>query len=148
MSFLIDTDICSAHLRSTPSVSNRFLQYIGRLHISVLTLGELLSWTLRRNSPPKYQQALVAMLSDVVVLEVTADIAWRFGEVRAELLDHGRPVAATDLMIAATALVHDFSVVTHNYCTFLEDSRPRARRLAGSVTTIRLSTRPAAPPRL
>ena len=66
MSFLIDTDICSAHLRSTPSVSNRFLQYIGRLHVSVLTLGELLSWTLRKNSPPRYQQALVTMLSDVV----------------------------------------------------------------------------------
>ena len=64
----------------------------GRLHISVLTLGELLSWTLRRNSPPKYQQALVAMLSDVVVLEVTADIAWRFGEVRAELLDPRTPL--------------------------------------------------------
>jgi tRNA(fMet)-specific endonuclease VapC len=118
MSFLIDTDICSAHLRSTSSVSNRFLQYIGRLHISVLTLGELLSWTLRKNSPPKYQQALVAMLSDVVVLEITPDIAWKFGEVRAALLDQGRPVAAADLMIAATALVHGFRVVTHNTSHF------------------------------
>lgn len=41
MSFLIDSDICSAHLRGTSGLANRFLQYTGRLHISVLTLGEL-----------------------------------------------------------------------------------------------------------
>jgi tRNA(fMet)-specific endonuclease VapC len=36
------------------------------------------------------------------------------GEVRAKLLDQGQPVAAVDLMIAATALVRGFTVVTHN----------------------------------
>lgn len=83
MSFLIDTDTCLAHLLSTSSkVTSRFLQYTGRLHISVLTLGELLSWTLRRNSPPKYHQGLLTLLSDVIVLEVTSDVAWKFGEVR------------------------------------------------------------------
>jgi len=115
MSFLLDTDICSAHLRSTSSqVANRFLQFTGRLHISVLTLGELLSWTLRKKSPPKYHQGLLTLLSDVALLEVTPEVAWKFGEVRAELLDQGKPVAAMDLMIGATALIHGFTVVTHN----------------------------------
>ncbi len=114
MSFLIDSDICSAHLRGTSGLANRFLQYTGRLHISVLTLGELLSWTLRKNAPPKYHQGLLELLSDVDVLAVTSDIAWKFGELRAELLDQGRPVAAMDLMIAATAMVNDLTVITHN----------------------------------
>jgi predicted nucleic acid-binding protein len=30
------------------------------------------------------------------------------------LLDQGRPTMSTDLFIAATALVHDLTLVTHN----------------------------------
>jgi predicted nucleic acid-binding protein len=41
MSFLIDTETCSAHLKQKGIVSNRFLQYTGGLHISTITLGEL-----------------------------------------------------------------------------------------------------------
>lgn len=44
MRFLIDTDICSAHLKHKRSVSNRFLQYTGdyafrRLHSANCTHG-------------------------------------------------------------------------------------------------------------
>jgi len=73
-----------------------------------------LSWTLRSNSPPKYHQGLLTMLSDVSVLDVDQTIAWKFGEVRAQLLDQGQPIASIDLFIAATALVRGMTVVTHN----------------------------------
>jgi len=114
MPFLIDTDVCSAHLRNLGSVSNRFLQYTGQVHISVLTLGELLSWTLRSKSPPKYHQALLRLLTDLTVLDVDQAVANKFGEVRAQLLDQGQPVASVDVMIGATALIHGLTMVTHN----------------------------------
>ena len=44
MSFLLDTDTCSAHLKNVAIVISRFLQYTGRLHMSVITLGELYAW--------------------------------------------------------------------------------------------------------
>jgi tRNA(fMet)-specific endonuclease VapC len=116
--FLIDTDICSAHLRNVATVTRRFQQHSGELHISVVTLGELLSWTLRSKSPPKYHQGLLSLLSDVIVLDVDQTTAWKFGEVRAQLLDLGQPIAAADLLIATTALVHGFKVVTHNTLHF------------------------------
>jgi len=47
MSFLLDTDICSAHLKQKGAVSNRLLQYTGGLHISTITLGELYVWAMR-----------------------------------------------------------------------------------------------------
>ncbi len=112
--FLIDTDVCSAHLRNVGRVSSKFVQHSGLLHISALTLGELLSWTLRSNSPSKYHQGLLELLSDMTVLDVNQAAAWKFGHVRAGLLDRGRPIASVDLMIAATALVHGLTVVTHN----------------------------------
>jgi predicted nucleic acid-binding protein len=57
---------------------------------------------------------LLAFLNDVQVLDVTPPVAHKFGEVRAALLDAGRPVAPLDLLIASTALVDNLTVVTHN----------------------------------
>ncbi len=54
------------------------------------------------------------MLSDVKILEVTIDVAEKFGQLQASLLDAGKPAPAMDLLIAATALVHDLTLVTHN----------------------------------
>lgn len=114
MPYLIDTDICSAHLRNVQGVTSRFLQHSGQLSISVLTFGELLSWTLRSKSPAKYQQALLNLIADVNLLDVDRTVAQRFGEIRARLLDQGTTIASIDLMIAATALEHGLTVVTHN----------------------------------
>ncbi|MGA2796377.1 MAG: type II toxin-antitoxin system VapC family toxin, partial [Thermoguttaceae bacterium] len=85
MSFLIDTDICSAYLKSGGQIASRFIQHSGQLHLSVITLGELYTWALRKNAPPKYLESLMAFLSDVTVLDVTQDVAQAFGTIRAQL---------------------------------------------------------------
>ncbi len=54
------------------------------------------------------------MSAEFVLLPVDADVAERFGEVGAALLDRGQAVATPDLLIAATALVHDLTLVTGN----------------------------------
>jgi tRNA(fMet)-specific endonuclease VapC len=112
--YLIDTDICSAHLRGDQSVTRKFMSHLGELHISVVTLGELLSWTLRANCPHRYHASLQQFLGDVNVVDVDEQVAQRFGEIRAHLFDHGTPVASIDVLIGATALIHDLTMVTHN----------------------------------
>ena len=114
MSFLLDTDICSAYLKGNRAVGNRFLQYTGGLQMSAITLGELYTWALRAKAPPTRLQALTDMLNDVVVVDITPDIARKFGELRAELFDRGLPPPDMDLLHASTALVHDLTLVTHN----------------------------------
>lgn len=118
MSFLIDTDTCSAHLRRNHAVFQRFLQHGGQLHVSAITAGELFTWALRAGSSPKRLQSLLDLLTDVAVLDTTLDIARKLGELRAALLDQGRPTADLDLVIAATALVHGLTLVTHNVSDF------------------------------
>src|SRR5947209_2368025 len=56
MSFLVDTDNCSAYVKGVRAVVNRFSQYGGRLYITVVTLGELLTWALRAQAPPGRRQ--------------------------------------------------------------------------------------------
>lgn len=114
MSFLLDTDICSAYLKVNHAVANRFVQYGGRLHISTLTLGELYSWALRAASPPRRWSQVTGLLSLTQVLEIDVDVARRFGETDADLLDRGLPTPDIDLFNGATALLHGLTMVTHN----------------------------------
>jgi tRNA(fMet)-specific endonuclease VapC len=75
MSFLIDTDICSAQLKRNSLVTARFVQYQGRVHLSVLTLAELYVWALRAKAAPRRLKDLHALLGDVIVLDATSDVA-------------------------------------------------------------------------
>ena len=103
-----------AALGKSTKLTHRFLQHLGRLHISTITLAELYTWALRKNAPPKRLQSLKDLLDDVIVLDITPDVSRKFGELQAVLLDAGRPAPEMDLLIAVTALVHDLTLVTHN----------------------------------
>jgi predicted nucleic acid-binding protein len=119
MSFLVDTDICSAYMKGDHRVWQRFMQYRGRLHVSAITVGELFTWALRAKAPPKRLQTLLDLLNDVIALDVTTDVGRRFGELRAALLDAGQTTPEMDLFIAATALVDNLILVTHNVQDFI-----------------------------
>jgi tRNA(fMet)-specific endonuclease VapC len=119
MSFVVDTDTCSAYLKGNRPVNNRFFQSTGGLYISTVTLAELYAWTFRAASPPQRSRSLIALLRDVTTLDVTQDVAQKFGQARATLLDQGSPPPGLDLLIAATALVHNFTLVTHNTRDFI-----------------------------
>lgn len=118
MSFLVDTDIISAHLRGTGQVTNRFLQHTGRLHVSAVTLAELKTWIYRHNTPTRYVQAFHLLLGEFQLLPVDEPVTEAFGRIGADLFDRGTPLATPDLLIASTAIVHGLSVVSHNLRDF------------------------------
>ncbi len=114
MSFLLDTDTCSAYMKQNGLVTSRFVQYGGRLHISTVTLGELFTWALRAKASPRRLQSLQGLLEEVMVLPVEETVAHRFGEVRAWQLDRGLATPDLDLLNASVALAHGLTLATHN----------------------------------
>jgi tRNA(fMet)-specific endonuclease VapC len=118
MSFPLDTDTCSAHLKGHAKVIQRCLQYAGRLYISAIGLGELHTWALRAKAPPKRLLNLLDFLKGIDVLDVTPAVAERFGKIRAGLMDRGLPTPDLDLLHAATALHHGLDLVNHNVADF------------------------------
>ena len=118
MSFLLDTDICSAHLKTPGLLSGRFLQYMGRLHVSVVTMGELYDWALRAHASPKRLLGINDLLNDVAVLDADLVIARKYGELQAGFRDIGQPAPELDLIIGSTALIHGLTLVTHNVRDF------------------------------
>jgi tRNA(fMet)-specific endonuclease VapC len=118
MSFLVDTDICSAHLRGHREVTGRFLQYGGRLCISVVTIAELTHWMCRRNTPARFHAVYSEMMAELRIVDLDRSIAEVCGELLAQLSATGNPPGTPDMLIAATALAHDLTLVTHNLRDF------------------------------
>jgi tRNA(fMet)-specific endonuclease VapC len=118
MRFLLDTNVLSAYLRGDGRVFNLFVQHGGGLCTSAVCAGELYSWVYRARTNPGHLTALQNLLSDMQILAVDHEVARTFGQVRATVLDQGRPTPAADLLIACTALTHDLTLVTHNIRDF------------------------------
>lgn len=119
MSFLVDTNIASAFLRGHRGVTTQFGLHAGALYTSSICVGELYSWVLRDRDRTSRLLTTRELLEYIEELPVDHAVAERFGYVRAWLLDQGRPVPATDLFIACTALHHGLTLVTANTKDFV-----------------------------
>lgn len=118
MRFLLDTNICSSYLKGEQTVWNRFVQHSGGLATSVVCAGELWTWVKRGKASTKSQQAVADFYTLIEIIDVDLEIALSFGELRATMMDQGTPMPDMDCLIAATALVHDLTLVTHNTMDF------------------------------
>ena len=115
MTYLLDTNICSAYLKRPGLLAPRFIQHTGRLSISTIVLAELYTWAFRRSDPiPLLNSITQEILIAVEVIDFDTRCARMFGELRATMMSAGAGVHPTDLMIAAVARVHDLTLVTHN----------------------------------
>jgi len=119
MSYLLDTDTCSNHLKRPRGLTHHFIQHAGRLHLSTIVLGELYAWAHQRADPAPLLRSLAGdLIPDVIVLDFDSNCAEAFGRTRGPLLRRGITVSRLDLMIASVALVHDLILVTHNTAHF------------------------------
>ncbi len=101
MSYLLDTDILSAHLRRPAGLTHRFVQHSGRLFTSGVCLGELYVWAYRLQNPTKRLDATQQLLHyEVSVIDFDIYCAEQFGQSRAKLRRQGIEVSTVDLMIA------------------------------------------------
>lgn len=119
MSFLLDTDTCSAHIRRPASLAHRFMQHSGRLHISSISLAELYAWANRTGGSERIAAGIREFVTDVPILAFEETCAERFGVLRPRLLSQGIIVPPMDLLIATTALAYDLTLVTHNVADFV-----------------------------
>lgn len=114
MSYLLDTNICSHHMKRPAGLMHRFMQHSGGLYITTVVLAELYAWAYHRQSQTILQALANDLLPDVTVLDFDSACAEQFGRIRGAQLQQGIQVATADLMIAAAALVHNLTLVTHN----------------------------------
>lgn len=114
MSFLLDTNICSAHLKDDRVLFHRFVQHAGNLCVSHLILAELYSWAYGAQNPAKRLNRIGRLLPDLKISPFDERAAEEFGRLSASLRRKGVTVGGFDVLIAATAKVEGHVLVTHN----------------------------------
>lgn len=127
MSFLLDTDVVSELLKPRPDAG--LVEWLAgtdedHMFLSVVTLAEL-RYGIARLPTGRRRQRLEEWLHDELqprferrILAVDDNIALAWGDVTAECAAAGRPIEAMDALIAATARVFEFHVVTRNINDF------------------------------
>lgn len=82
--------------------------------VSVVTIGEVHQGAYNSSNPEARIQRFDQFLMRYATVDVSRDVMARFAEVRAGLGRQGMLVADLDLIIAATALHYDLTLLTFN----------------------------------
>ena len=114
-SFLVDTDWVIDHFNGVEAVTRRLQALRAQgLALSIISVAELWEGVHFSKEPARSQAMLTQFLSGVVILGIDEEICRRFGLLRGSLRSARKLVGDFDLLVAASALRHDLTLLTNN----------------------------------
>jgi tRNA(fMet)-specific endonuclease VapC len=115
MRYLVDTDWLIDALVGLPeAVATLECLASSGLGISIISVGEVYEGAYRTADPTARLARCRAFLSPFPVLPLTDPIMERFAKTLAALRQQGDLIPDLDLLIAATAMEHDLTLLTRN----------------------------------
>ncbi len=115
MSYLVDSDILMSALNGRMAAAGLLRRHQRNgLSISYISVGEIFDGVLGSADPARELQIVRMFLEPFDLLTVDEDIMLQFAQLRVDLRRQGRLIPDFDLLIAATALVHNLSLITGN----------------------------------
>jgi tRNA(fMet)-specific endonuclease VapC len=117
---LLDTDILSELLKQHPLVAQRARLYLAehnRLTFSIITQYEILRG-LKAKQARAQEAAFIALCQVSNILPLTDQVVERAATLYGELYRRGELLADADLLIAATALEAQCTLITNNLAHF------------------------------
>ncbi len=131
--FLLDTNCISELIRSKPEP--RVIGWMrvadeSLLYLSVLTLGEIrkgaaaLPQSKRRSYLESWLESDLQVRFSGRILAIDNSVADRWGWLTAEAERKGKPLAAIDGLLAATALQYNLTIVSRNVSDFTSTQVP------------------------
>lgn len=122
MGLIVDTNVLIAFERRGEPVDVSVWEPTEDVFISVITVSELLTGVHRADTEARKtrRSAFVeAIIGGITALEFTTEVARIHAELWADLAGRGLPIGAHDLIIAATAVAYDLSLLTDNSDEFM-----------------------------
>ncbi|MBW4564610.1 MAG: type II toxin-antitoxin system VapC family toxin [Mojavia pulchra JT2-VF2] len=116
MRYLLDTNVCARYLNGRSLLIRERLRSTNVKDIAVCSVvkAELFYGAMRSNDPNRTLARHQEFLNLFVSLPFDDSTALVYGRIRAELLANGTPIGPNDFQIAAIALTHNLTLVTHN----------------------------------
>ena len=120
MSLLLDTNACVRLLNERHSPLARKLASVPRREIALcsITKGELYYGAYRSTRRDANLGVLRRFFQEFATLPFDEKCEEVYGVIRAQLASAGTPIGPNDLLIAAVALAHEATIVTHNTAEF------------------------------
>jgi tRNA(fMet)-specific endonuclease VapC len=131
MTYLVDSDWVAEYLKGRATAVNLLDSLFEEdLAISIITFGEIYEGIYYGTDPQRNELVFRSFLRGLRVLGITRTIARRFALIRGKLRAEGRIIPQPDILIAATALQYDLTLLTRNLRDFeripdLKLHRPR-----------------------
>ena len=115
MSNLLDTDWAISYLNRIPRIVRRVdeLRPEG-ISISIVSVAELYEGVLNSNVPVQKERDLTDFLRQCPIIDLNIPICRIFGVERARLRATGTLIPDMDLLIGATALHHNLTLLSNN----------------------------------
>ncbi len=115
MKYLIDTDWVADWLAGKPAAVDLLTPLADQgLAISIITFGEIYEGIYFATDPAKAEAGFRNFLREVRVLPLSRSTMKRFARIRGELRRSGQIIGDPDILIGATALSHDLTLLTRN----------------------------------
>ena len=113
---ILDSTVLVDVLRGSGAVSELIedVDASGTPFVSTVTVMELYEGIHLANATERERAKVRELLTDINELPFDRECAIRAGRINATLVSSGEPIDESDVMIGATALVHDYPVVTRN----------------------------------
>lgn len=116
MKYLLDTNACIRFLNGRSPAIKTHLATVQPEDIALCSVvkAELFYGALKSSRPDENLQHQARFVSRFVSLPFDDLAAEIYGRIRSDLEKIGQPIGPNDLLIAAIALAHDLTLVTHN----------------------------------
>lgn len=114
--FLLDTNACIRYLNGTSVAVRERLRSTPPAHVllSAVVVAELRFGAAHSRWPARAHERLDEFLRPYQSLPFDDRCAAVYGDIRCQLSLAGQLIGPNDLLIAATAIAHDLTLVTHN----------------------------------
>lgn len=114
-SYLVDTSIIISYLQGKTDTVSLLNEIDGELTSSYMCMAELYEGVNRVKNKQEIEKAVLDFFKSLSELHtVDEKVAKQFGEIRAKLKIKGNVIEDIDIFIAATCLINDLTLITHN----------------------------------
>ena len=115
LSLLVDTDCVIDHFNRVRTASERIKKATEEgLGLSVISLAELSEGIFFSRDPIASDAQVQEFLAGVTLIGINKDTCQIFGRLRGTLRPKGKLIPDFDLMIAATAIEHNLTLLSNN----------------------------------
>jgi tRNA(fMet)-specific endonuclease VapC len=119
MTYLVDSDWVAEYLKGRDTAVSLLDDLFEEdLAISIITFGEIYEGIYYGTDPQHNELVFRSFLRGVRVLGINRTIARRFALIRGKLRAEGQIISQPDILIAATALQYDLTLLTRNLRDF------------------------------